>query len=708
MKYNVGYNKDIDAVVISYSGNIGSIVDVFGLRIALPENVNPSATLSTGKTPKEQMWKREELPRGLDKTTMRSEKFAPYIKEQYRRRKEGLYFMNNGKYEYITGAHWMLMQWCKAGADLNSGYYYFVKAQQKLFWFWEACWVDERCAGSIFEKIRRFGATDCSLAFMLTKFITHRESHFGMTSKTNLDASNNFIKLMKMFKSLPCHMMPINRGESTTAIELKAPPQRTSKNNTTIKNIKVVGSRFDFEATKESSYDGAALRGYIADEYSKWPSGNGCTVKHWMQVFKALTKGHRLYGKAIILSTFENVSGNDYLDSPELAECGDKYKFLYQNSDPSVRDKNERTMTGLYKVFISPYEYYEGFTDLYGYPVVETPEKPVMGVDGKMIYKGIREVLDNEIDGLGGNVELINEALRKTPRVEEDGWRVSSAKSALNLAKIQEHIAHNQREGIAPIVGTLEWKDGIVDGDVVFNPNKSGRFKFHKLPPDGIRNACVWRGKERHPANNHIFCGGVDTFRVNQTAHGGGSKGSIHVYTKFNGSGIEPELFYMEYIDRPSTKEEFWEDVIKTAVYFGCELLIESNVGEILKHMFMRGYTHYSMRDPSKPANKLTDEERRYGGMNNSSEDKKQAQATAMVTYIEKKIGRQEDGSFYDMPFNATLTDWMKFNIRNREKNDASISSGLALFAAQKHVYKMEKNENKEIENTVKAFYKIK
>ena len=47
------------------------------------------------------------------------------------------------------------------------------------------------------------------------------------------------------------------------------------------------------------------------------------------------------------------------------------------------------------------------------------------------------------------------------------------------------------------------------------------------------------------------------------------------------------------------------------------------------------------------------------------------------------------------MPFNKTLEDWAKFDISNRTRFDASISSGLAIMANQKHLYLPEKKESK-------------
>ena len=47
------------------------------------------------------------------------------------------------------------------------------------------------------------------------------------------------------------------------------------------------------------------------------------------------------------------------------------------------------------------------------------------------------------------------------------------------------------------------------------------------------------------------------------------------------------------------------------------------------------------------------------------------------------------------MYFNRTLKDWARFDINKRTKFDASISSGLAIMATQKHVYTPQRQESK-------------
>jgi len=56
--------------------------------------------------------------------------------------------------------------------------------------------------------------------------------------------------------------------------------------------------------------------------------------------------------------------------------------------------------------------------------------------------------------------------------------------------------------------------------------------------------------------------------------------------------------------------------------------------------------------------------------------------------YIQDHVGMNQDGSFGNLYFNELLNDWAKFDINKRTKHDASISSGLAIMANNKHLYR--------------------
>jgi hypothetical protein len=131
----------------------------------------------------------------------------------------------------------------------------------------------------------------------------------------------------------------------------------------------------------------------------------------------------------------------------------------------------------------------------------------------------------------------------------------------------------------------------------------------------------------------------------------------------------------------------FFEDVLMALVFYGMPILAENNKPRLLYYLRRRGYRGFSMNRPDKIWNKLSVAEKEVGGIPNSSEDIKQAHAAAIEMYIQDHVGMKQDGTFGDLYFNELLNDWARFDINKRTKHDASISSGLAIMANNRHLY---------------------
>ena len=129
----------------------------------------------------------------------------------------------------------------------------------------------------------------------------------------------------------------------------------------------------------------------------------------------------------------------------------------------------------------------------------------------------------------------------------------------------------------------------------------------------------------------------------------------------------------------------FFEDVLMALVFYGMPILAENNKPRLLYYLRSRGYRGFSMNRPDKIWNKLSVAEKEIGGIPNSSEDIKQAHAAAIEMYIQNHVGMKQDGTFGSCYFNELLNDWAKFDINKRTKHDASISSGLAIMANNRH-----------------------
>jgi hypothetical protein len=331
---------------------------------------------------------------------------------------------------------------------------------------------------------------------------------------------------------------------------------------------------------------------------------------------------------------------------------------------------------------------YEGFIDTYGIPVFDTPEKPVKGVDGNLIDYGVLEHWQNEVDGLKNDPDGLNEYYRQFPKTEQHAFRDETKQSLFNLTKIYEQIDYNEDLRNTNILtkGSFQWENGILDSRVIFHPNKDGRFLVSWIPPKHLQNHVIVKDGLKYPGNEHCGAFGCDSYDISGTVDVRASNGSLSGLTKFSMEDVPPNRFFLEYIARPQTSEIFFEEVLMAMVFYGMPILAENNKPRLLYHIKRRGYRGYSINRPDKVYNKLSPFEREVGGIPNSSQDIMQAHAAAIETYIESYVGLKEHG-YGDMYFQRTLEDWARFNINNRTKHDASISSGLAIMACNRHLY---------------------
>lgn len=685
-----GYNKKTDSVFICPNDTEGETVEINGLRITLPKKPAIGEIYKRSKNKTYQYWERRERLKGLTPGTQN--KFLDYIDDQYYYKKHGFWFYNNGKPEYLTGAHWFLLQW----GQTNVGYFDFRKAHRDLFYYLEASWVDERSFGVLLTKTRRTGATYAAIAFMLAKGITMKDANLGMTSKTNEDAKNIFSRLIDMFNGLPFFFKPIHvMSAPKSALEFRVPSQRTSKNkNANYQDTNIaLKTEINYRATKEDSYDGFALKFYIGDEFSKWKKPEDI-LKHWQKIKRVFTDGGKIVGKAFILSTVEYVNGADDPYSDE-AGTGDKFKHLVYTSDPKERNVIGRTGSGLYSIFISSLDNFGGFIDRYGNCISLTPQEPIEGVDGEKIEIGVKEYLEAESDDFKHNPAAYHNYWRKNPINLEDAFRVSTESSFLDVNKLQEQIDFNEQLWSDRYQRfRLEWKDGL-DSTVKLIPDRRGRFKISILFPENLVNNITHRGNQKHPGNKDIGVLGIDPYRISQTAQSKGSSGAIHGITVTNPYGITGNKFFLEYVDRPPRVEDFIEDVIKAMVYFGVPALIENNVDNLVKAMKERGYRAFSMNRPDRHPTKLSPHEKEFGGIPSSSASVKTAEATAIQTFVDDYVGYdEEDGEIgRAIPFEFTLKDWMKLDPTKWEKYDASISSSLAIIGSRALTQKSSKSK---------------
>ena len=699
--WEYGYNSKYDVVIISKDGTLGDVISISGLVIGLP--ATPKSYWSRSKKKEEQHWERQELPKELSKiksifqwNDMPSEfkdRWVDYIEQEFDYRESGMFFKNNGAPSYITGSHYMYLQW----ASIDVGYPDFREAN-RIFWiYWEACRADKRSFGMDYLKIRRSGFSFMGSSECVNVGTLANDSRVGILSKTGSDAKKMFTdKVVPINSRLPFFFKPIMDGmdKPKTELAFRVPASKiTKKNMFTVLNDDMQGldTTVDWKNTDDNSYDGEKLLLLVHDESGKWIKPNNI-LNNWRVTKTCLRLGSKIIGKCMMGST-----------SNALSKGGGNFKKLYEDSDTTKRNRNGQTKSGMYSLFIPMEWNMEGFIDMYGMPVFDTPEKPVLGIDGEMISEGAIDYWQAEVDSLKNDADALNEFYRQFPRTESHAFRDESKQSLFNLTKIYQQIDYNDTLISEHHVtrGSFHWKDGLKDTKVIFSPDQRGRFYVSWTPNKGLQNNVILKNGIKYPGNEHIGAFGCDSYDISGTVGGGGSNGSLHGLTKFNMDEAPSNEFFLEYIARPQTAEIFFEDVLMACVFYGMPILVENNKPRLLYHLKNRGYRGFSTNRPDKVYNKLSKTEKELGGIPNSSEDIKQAHAAAIESYIEKHVGFDMDGAFRNsedigsMPFNRTLQDWAKFDINNRTKHDASISSGLAIMACQKNLYQTEKTQSK-------------
>jgi hypothetical protein len=694
--WDYGYNKEYDLIVISKDGTIGEIYEINGLKVALPST--PKVVESRGNK-----WKPVDYPAELQKIKSIFDwnrrdnafklKYVDMIETEFERREQGFWFINNSKPTYITGTHYMYLQWTKIDIGLPD----FRESNRIFYIYWEACKADSRAFGMCYLKNRRSGFSFMSSAETSNTGTIVRDARLGILSKTGSDAKKMFTdKVVPIVRNYPFFFKPIQDGMDNPKTELafRVPASKITRKNMDEErddDIEGLDTTIDWKNTADNSYDGEKLLLLVHDESGKWEKPENI-LNNWRVTKTCLRLGSRIIGKCMMGST-----------SNALSKGGENFKKLFYDSDPTKRSANGQTKSGLYSLFIPMEWNMEGFIDEYGWPVFEDPKKPIMGIDGEDITMGVITYWNNEVAAMKSDSDALNEYYRQFPRTESHAFRDESKSSLFNLTKIYQQIDYNDAmiKDRVLTTGYFHWKNGEKDSEVIWTPDPKGRFIVSWIPDAKMRNNVIKKDGKFYPGNKDIGVFGCDPYDISGVVGGGGSAGALHGITNFHMESAPTNHFFLEYIARPQTAEIFFEDVLMACFFYGMPILVENNKQRLLYHFKNRGYRPFSMNRPDKHTSKLSKTELELGGIPNSSEDVKHAHANSINTYIEEYVGIDAEGNYRekesmgDMYFTRTLNDWARFDINNRTKHDASISSGLALMASRRHLFIPVKQESK-------------
>lgn len=482
-KWEYGYDDRYDIVVISRDGTLGSVYNIQGLRVGLPKSRGDVYSLS--KSERLQKWERLDYPKQLSKiksifqwNDMPREfksQWVDYIEQEFDRRENGFWFMNNGEPTYITGTHYMYLQWTK----IDVGAPEFRESNRIFYIFWEACKADKRSFGMCYLKNRRSGFSFMSSCETVNTATLAKNARVGILSKTGSDAKKMFTdKVVPISTNYPFFFKPIQDGMDRPKTELsyRVPASKITKKNmydNEENELEGLDTTIDWKNTDENSYDGEKLLLLVHDESGKWQRPENI-LNNWRVTKTCLRLGSRITGKCMMGST-----------SNALDKGGENFKKLFLDSNVEKRNSNGQTKSGMYSLFIPMEWNMEGFINEYGHPMFDAGKNS----QGDKVDIGVVKYWENEVSSLKNDADALNEFYRQFPRTQSHAFRDESKASLFNLTKIYQQIDYN--DGLIKehfmTRGSFSWENGIKDSKVLWTPSNKGRFLITWIRQQGYR-----------------------------------------------------------------------------------------------------------------------------------------------------------------------------------------------------------------------------
>jgi len=618
----------------------------------------------------------------VDKSNKIEEEIEIFAFEEDRKCTEGMWFFNNGIPTYINGDHYHYLNWFK----LDVGYPQFRDRDKRWFFHWEICDKDEECLGQIYGKQRRDGYSFRVVSVMYNRARKTFNANYGIMSKSKVDSQEMFKKGVDAFMEYPRFFKPQlqNSEDVKQRMVFKTPQQKiTYKTRVTKKEVSL-NTIIDSHPTTENAMDGSARKIIGCDEAAKFPKD--VKLLKWYAI-----------GKICCLLGMKNINGKMLMGSTvnDFENGGEDFMILWALSLHSNKTENNRTDSWMYRYFVDCADGMEGFVDEYGMSVMETPEVPIMGIDGKLITVGSIDYITKELAAKKKSGDSVGyyELRRQFPRVEDDMFITpADEKTCWDIEKIYQQIEHNDIHDIEKTLhcGYFSWANGVRDSTVVWNslpyddPMVKHRFAWMPQPADC--NKWELKNGKKAPSNTHIGVFTLDPYAAKNTTDKRKSKAASHGFRKFDSLGDKniSDVFIMEYWNRLKDPLLVYEDMILQCVYFGWKLLPERNVKNCNDYFRNREYDNYLMQPP-----RMTQEEfmakidkKEDAGLANTAGKTQQQMVEYQASYITNHIGvNEKTGEMGYMPFNNTLKDWLIFDIDKWTPYDLTISSMLACMA---------------------------
>jgi len=215
--------------------------------------------------------------------------------------------------------------------------------------------------------------------------------------------------------------------------------------------------------------------------------------------------------------------------------------------------------------------------------------------------KAAIEKLTEERDNIqkSGDNDAYNLHVQNYPlTVEEAFLNTKSSRFDISLLNAQRSRILSSIDFRSQIQrGYLDWELGNEEFAVKWRPHPDGPYRILAHPMTEFR---------------FLDIGGVDSYDQD-TAGASDSLGSAIIYRRFANTDVPSDYVIAEYTDRPPKKEDFWDGVLKLAVYYNAKMLVEYTKIGILDYFKRMNALKYLKEKPESAHNPGTKTRNRYG-----------------------------------------------------------------------------------------------
>ena len=662
------------------------------------------------KPQKEQKWERTTYPSFWAKARAEEKArqvFEPkyfdarcqaFRKQEWDRRLNGHWFYNNGVPTYLTGKHYFYLNWCQLDHAENDGYPFYYDIDREDFYFTEYCFEDPRCLGYLKIGSRGTGKSSKEGAILLEEITRapKRRKAF-IQSKTEEDAIKVVFrgKVVNIFKKLPDFFKPVTDSTSDPkkslsffrpAIRGKGAMQVEFNEEDELENS------IECKASEEKTLDGETAAIVVVDEIGKCDKVDAYE-RHNVNRF-VVYRNNKKVGMLLCTTTVE-----------EMEKGGEACKKIFMESDPNKRDEYGVTKSGLYRYFASSVQTTRSLPD--GTSLVN--EYGIINVEKSLKYQTVQR--ENR---KGDNASLAS-WVRKNPITVEEAFYVDGEKCAFDSMILNERrnylLSHN-----ATSYGHFEW---VGDTDEVrfvrALPGKTDKWELSYIPDEEDTNQViekynVLKGQtELYPLNTDKGCIGLDPIDHRQnTTDSKKSNAAATIFRKLdchiddmkdvdeygrpfdyeepNGkivSGWKTHNFIGLYIHRPKEPIEMYEDVLMAAIYFGYDILCESQKPGFMNWCIDNGYGNFIMDRPKETITHRKKSQAKRAGTQSGSPS-----TTPIIDLYTGKLKTFITYHGHRVNFVRLIDDWLEFNPAKPTDYDPTVASGFNLIGADNVVAK--------------------